>query len=110
MAYLEDDINSDASERILSKVNVILGVGADYELLEFYSHNAQDFIFDYCKITEIPPSLYTIITEMIVFQYRQKGVENISSEGKGSLSESYITEYPPNIMNRLKSHRKIVIL
>jgi hypothetical protein len=112
MAYLNEDILNDVSDNILINVINILGlnISVDDKLLEFYLHNAEDFIFDFCKIIEIPPSLYTLLTEMVVFQYRQKGIENVQSEGKGSLSESYLTEYPPNIMQRLKSHRKIVIL
>ncbi|WP_226087480.1 phage head-tail connector protein [Mesobacillus sp. S13] len=113
MAYLDEDILSDVSDKIITTSIKILGLEGNtssHYLLEHYSHSAQDFIFDFCKLNEIPPSLYTVITEMIVFQYKQKGVENVASEGKGSVSESYLTEYPPNIMNRLKSHRKIVIL
>jgi hypothetical protein len=76
-------------------------------LLNLYISRAQDFIFDYCKITEIPSSLNSSIEDMAVFQYRQKGAENLQSEGKGSLSESYILQYPQNIMSRLTPYCRV---
>lgn len=76
-------------------------------LFDYYVANAQDFIFDYCKMDTIPDTLHTVIADMVVYQYRQKGVENVLSEGKGSMSQSYITEYPLNIMRRLNSHSQV---
>ncbi|KHF40707.1 phage head-tail connector protein [Halalkalibacter okhensis] len=79
-------------------------------LLNLYIQRATDFVTDYCNLIEIPISLNSVIEEMAVFSYLSKGVENITSEGKGSLNESYITEYPSNIMNRLDRHRRIRVV
>ncbi|MCK0470888.1 phage head-tail connector protein [Halalkalibacter sp. APA_J-10(15)] len=82
----------------------------EIQLLYLYIESAQDFIYDYCNVTEIPPTLRTVVNEMVVFLYRSRGVENVYSESEGSLSENYITEYPQNIMNRLNRHRKIRVI
>jgi hypothetical protein len=98
-----------AREEIIEKAKIMLGMELEPidTLLEVYLQNAQEFVIDYCKLTEIPTSFHSVLSQMIVFQYRQKGIENIKSEGKGSLSESYITEYPLNIMNRLNPHCRV---
>jgi hypothetical protein len=85
-------------------------VTSEDDLLNLYIQRATDFVLDYCYLTEIPVILDSVVEEMAVFSYLSKGVENVSSEGKGSLSESYITEYPSNIMNRLDRHRKIRVI
>lgn len=97
---------------ILDNVKTLLEItdsGKD-TLLNLYISRATDYIQGYCKLDDsasIPSSLNSVIEEMAIFQYRQKGVENIQSESKGSLSESYIVEYPPNIMNRLNPHCQV---
>ncbi|MFP5111830.1 phage head-tail connector protein [Bacillaceae bacterium C204] len=100
-------------EDIIEKARLVLDIPLDVDydsLLEYYFQNAVDFISDYCNLTEVPTTLFSVLTQMIVFQYRQKGVENIQSEGKGSLSESYLPEYPSNIMNRLSRHAQVKFL
>ncbi|MFS0776081.1 phage head-tail connector protein [Neobacillus sp. 3P2-tot-E-2] len=79
-------------------------------LLNLFIARAQDYTRDYCKIDEIPTGLNSVIEEMVVFQFRQRGVENTQSEGKGSLSQSFIKEYPLNIMNRLQSNARVKFL
>ncbi|MEH7416068.1 phage head-tail connector protein [Neobacillus drentensis] len=98
---------------IIEKAMLILDMQLDSDndsLFEYYFQNAIDYISDYCNVSEITTSLNSVISQMIAFQYRQKGIENVQSEGKGSLSQSFITEYPPNIMNRLNRHAKVKFL
>lgn len=104
--FLIDEIIENA--KVLADIDLI-DTSKD-KILELYFEEARDFILDYCKVNEIPSTLYSILSKMIVFQYRQKGLENIQSEGKGSLSEAYLTEYPPNIMNRLSRHARVKFL
>ncbi|MEH6957222.1 phage head-tail connector protein [Neobacillus drentensis] len=97
-------------EVIIQNARILLDMEWDTNkdtLFEIYFQNAEDFIFDYCNISEIPASLNSVLTQMIVFQYRQMGVENIQSEGKGSLSQAFLVEYPQNIMNRLNRHARV---
>ncbi|WML44085.1 phage head-tail connector protein [Neobacillus sp. PS3-40] len=98
----------------LTNVKILLEIDElDIEkdgLLNLFIFRAIDYTLDYCKINEIPTSLSSAIEEMAVFQYRQRGIENVQSESKGSLSESYFNEYSPSIINRLRSNRRVVIL
>lgn len=91
---------------ILENVKILLEIDIlDDEkdgLLNLYISRAEDYTRDYCKIDDIPSSLNSVIEEMAVFQFRNRGIENLQSEGKGSLSQSFLNEYPPNIMNRLQ--------
>lgn len=80
------------------------------ELLNLYISRATNYIKNHCKIETVPDALQDTIEEMVIFQYRQKGVENIKSEGKGSLSESYIEDYPVNIMNSIKPYKRAIFL
>ncbi|PLS04025.1 phage head-tail connector protein [Neobacillus cucumis] len=98
---------------IIEKAKLILDMQLDSNndtLFEYYFQNAIDFIYDYCNVSEVPTTLYTVVSQMVAFQYRQRGIENVQSEGKGSLSQSFLTEYPPNIMNRLNRHAKVKFL
>lgn len=72
-----------------------------------YVNRAINYVKNYCNITEIPESLYETVEDIAVFRYRAKGVENIKSEGKGSLSESYMESLPLDIIKQLNTHRKV---
>jgi hemerythrin superfamily protein len=109
MNYLsEDAVDNENYFKVLEYCESILGVGFDRKLFDFYITSAQDFIFDYCRVVDVPLTLLTTIADMVVFQYRQKGVENIQSETKGTTSQIFLIEYPPNIMKRLKAHKKAI--
>lgn len=96
----------------LEKVKIILDLENDNKdgLLEIYIQNAKDYIIDFTRIEKIPKTLESVIIDMVVFQYRQRGIENVTTETKGSLYESFITEYPNNIQRRLKPHKRALFL
>lgn len=100
------------TNNILENVKIILDIedNSHDDLLNIYIQNAIDYIYDYTKIEQIPNSLNSLIVEMVIYQYRQRGVENISTESKGSLYESFVKEYPNNIINRLKPYRRALFL
>ncbi|MGP7815557.1 phage head-tail connector protein [Niallia sp. 01092] len=74
-------------------------------LLNLYVSMATDYILDELNLNTLPQSLNTLVYEMVVFLYRSKGVENLKSNEEGSLIETYITEYPPNILKRLQNYK-----
>ena len=74
-------------------------------LLNLYASMVTDDILTEIKEDTLPASLTTLVYEMVVFKYRNKGVENLKSESAGSLIETYITEYPPNIQKRLENYK-----
>jgi len=95
---------------ILNNVKLILGVQDKDDLLNVYIQSAIDYIMVYCSITEIPPALYSTIQKMVIIQYRNKGVENEKSESKGSIVETYLVNYPDDIVSVLNMFREIRIV
>jgi len=98
----------------LEKVKIIVEIDetdkSEDGLLKIYIKNAMDYIYDYTKIEEIPESLNSVIIEMVVYQYQQRGVENMSTESMGAMYQSFIQEYPGNIRKRLNSYRRALFL
>ncbi|MEC1725855.1 phage head-tail connector protein [Schinkia azotoformans] len=93
----------------LDNVKLILDINdtSKDSILNLYIGRSTNFIKNYCNITEIPESLNGVIEDIAVFYYRNKGVENIQSEGKGSLSESYIKSLPADIVSELNNYRRM---
>jgi hypothetical protein len=91
--------------------NVIDILEVDYmdneKLVRKYLNRAIKYVKSYCGITEIPESLYETVEDITIFRFRGKGIENIKSEGKGSLSESYIESLPTDIIKQLNQHRRL---
>jgi hypothetical protein len=96
-------------EESLDNVAVLLEV--DYvekkQLLDLYLTRAIRFIKSYCNIAEIPEDLFSTVEDITIFLYRNQGIENIVSEGKGSLSESYRETLPSNIYKTLNEYRRM---
>lgn len=94
---------------MLENVKVLLEINSEDvskdALINLYIQRAKDFIMNYCEVDKIPFILNSTIEEMTTFSYRQKGVENINSEGKGSLTEKYLHSYPSNIMTVLDNYK-----
>jgi len=81
-------------------------------LLNLYINRATQFAKTYCNIPDedpIPAGLNGVIEDIAILKYRLNGVEGIKSEGKGSLSESYIEDLPPYIKAELNKFRRIVL-
>ncbi|WBL16373.1 phage head-tail connector protein [Sutcliffiella sp. NC1] len=79
----------------------------DFEMLEIYLGRAQNHVKSYCNLSELNETQQEIAEDIAIFNYRNKGVENIVSEGKGSLSESYRNDLPPDLIRRLNQHRRM---
>ncbi|MGX2959501.1 phage head-tail connector protein [Peribacillus sp. JNUCC 23] len=77
------------------------------DLLQLYLSRAENFVLDYCNQEEMKPSMYEIAEEIALFNYRNKGVENMKAESKGKLSESYRDDLPKEIYKRLNNHRRM---
>lgn len=94
---------------LLENVKIIVGIKPENNeedaLINIYIKHANDFIINYCEVDKVPFQLQSTMEEMVVFSYRQKGVENIDNESKGSLSEKFLSQYPSNIMNILDSYK-----
>ncbi|MFJ7680344.1 phage head-tail connector protein [Peribacillus sp. NPDC097198] len=105
--YLTDTLDA------ISKLKILLGIedtNENSDKLELYLSGACDYILNYCRIEAIPIALTSTLLKMAAFDYRAHGLDNVKSETKGRLSESYITDYPPNIMNQLNPYRRIRVI
>ena len=76
-------------------------------ILELYLRRAENYIKSYCNLVTLSNELNDLAEDIAVFNYRNKGIENIVSEGKGSLSESYREDLPPDIIRKLNNHRRV---
>lgn len=96
----------------LDKVKIILDLKDESKdgLLEIYIQNAKDYIYDYTRIEEIPKTLESVIIDMVVYQYRSREVENVTTESMGALYSSFIPEYPNNVRRRLTPYKRALFL
>lgn len=97
----------------ISKLKILLGIenkDESSDKLELYLSAASDYILNYCRIEAVPLALTSTLLKMAAFDYRAHGLDNVKSEAKGRLSESYITEYPANIINQLNPYRRIKVI
>lgn len=98
----------------LENVKALLEIDDNTEdtILNVYINRATQFAKNHCNIPDeetIPAGLNGVIEDIAILKYRLKGVEGIKSEGKGSLSESYIEDLPPYIKAELNKFRRIVL-
>jgi len=81
-------------------------------ILNVYINRATQYAKNHCNIPNeesVPSGLNGVIEDIAILKYRLKGVEGIKSEGKGSLSESYIEDLPPYTKAELSKFRRIVL-
>lgn len=78
-------------------------------VINLYLSRAENFVMNYCGISEIPNGLQDVVEDIAVIKYRLRGVEGVSSESKGSLSEAYISGIPNDLINQLNTYKKRVI-
>ncbi|WP_404443441.1 phage head-tail connector protein [Sutcliffiella horikoshii] len=76
-------------------------------VLTLYLNRAENYVKSFCNITELNSELIEIAEDIAVFNYRNKSVENLVSEGKGSLSETYREDLPPDIIRKLNNHKRL---
>lgn len=93
----------------IENVKILLGINDTSQdtLLNLYLSRATNFVKNYCNVDEITPSLDEIVEDIAVYLYRNRGVENIKSESKGSLSETYRDSLPDDIIAVLNRYRKV---
>ncbi|MGG3925683.1 phage head-tail connector protein [Metabacillus fastidiosus] len=95
----------------LGNVKLILGTDiSDTEkdgLINLYITRAENFVKEYCNQSELNHSMIEIAEDIAIFNYRNKGVENIKAESKGRLSDTYREGLPPEIYKRLNENRRL---
>jgi hypothetical protein len=77
------------------------------DILTMYIMRAENFVKNYCNQEVITQELSEIVEDIVVFNFRNKGVENLKSETKGRLSETYRDGLPSDIIQRLKKNKRL---
>lgn len=106
---MTDQEIQDQLNRMQINVQTLLGIldPSFDNIVKMYLTRAINYVKSYCKITEIPTDLESVVEDIAVFKYRLKGVEGIQSEGKGSLSETYAQSLPVDIVKELNKYRRL---
>lgn len=76
-------------------------------ILELYLSRARNFVLNECNLKELNSAQEELAEDIAVFKYRNKGIENVVSESKGSLSESYRDGLPSDLIQALNSHKRL---
>ena len=93
----------------ISKIKILLNITDNTEdaLLGILMENAVSFIKRTCFLDEVSTEFNPVLRKMVIFDYRKNGSENLKSESAGSLMESFLTEYPQDILNEIYPYRRI---
>ena len=96
-------------EQALNNMGIILGIDSlqNEQLLNLYLTRAIDLVKNNCKLDELPVESFSLIEDISIFLYRNKGIENIKSEGKGSLSETYHESLPKDYISRMNKFKRL---
>lgn len=96
---------------MLSKIKTLMGLtdSSKDQLLTLLIEQASEEAKNYCHINNLD-GLDSAICQMVVWKYNLLGAEGLSAESYSGVSFSYSAEYPSNIMNQLKKHRRIGVI
>lgn len=86
---------------LLERIKRLLDiVGNEHdELLELYVEIAEEEVLDYCGDVAIPDNL---IAQMVVIKFQRRGTESLSNSNYAGNGETFLQDYPSNIINRLE--------
>ena len=86
---------------LLERIKRLLDiVGNEHdELLELYVEIAEEEVLDYCGDVAIPENL---IAQIVVIKFQRRGTESLSNSNYAGNGETFLKDYPSNIINRLE--------
>lgn len=91
--------------KLKTRLNIPIEDKEKDALLLVLLDDAKRVILDYTNRIELLPELETIQRELAILYYRRIGDEGITSYSEGSISTSYETDIPPNLIARLNTYR-----
>ncbi|MEH7346467.1 phage head-tail connector protein [Bacillus sp. JJ1532] len=102
-------------ESILETVKALLNIEDDSKdtILEYYIEDATNFILNEGFHDEVPHSLRSTLVKMVIYDYEKKiyrknGV--LKNKTEGDMSESYVTEYPKEILQQIQRRRRVRVV
>lgn len=96
---------------MLNNIKLLIGLTDDSKdkLLTLLISQAQDEARNYIHDSNLS-GLDSIIQQMVIYKFNLLGSEGISGEDYSGVSFEYLTDYPTNILNGLKKHRRIGVV
>lgn len=101
----------------LTNVKLLLGIDVNSvdkdDLLNLLISKATDNVKNICSFKDadvIPTTLNSVIEDIAVWKYQNKGKENKKSETIGHKSADFLEGIPSAIMDQIKPFRKIRVL
>ncbi|MCM3394865.1 MULTISPECIES: phage head-tail connector protein [Cytobacillus] len=97
------------------KVKVLLNIEDDLNntVLEILEENATYFILNRLKVEIVPETLNSTLVKMVIHDFqKRKNSKNglLKSKQEGDMQESYLTDYPKEIIDEIDSKRKIRVI
>lgn len=91
--------------KLKTRLNIPIENKEKDALLLVLLDDAKRVILDYTNRIEFLPELETIQRELAILYYRRIGDEGVTSYSEGSISTSYETDIPSNLIARLNMYR-----
>jgi len=76
-------------------------------LLGLLLDRAASYVLSYCRLTLMPETLLDVAVSMAAEDFGRMGSEGVSFRTASGATESYRGEYSPQIMSRLRAHRRL---
>ena len=94
---------------MLDKVKLLLGITTtdEDEILTLLIEMIQDYIVNYCHLSEYSTDLDNIAIQMVLQTYNKIGNAGMTSISSNGHSENYLSDYSEDILTQLRRHRKI---
>ncbi|MCY9096361.1 MULTISPECIES: phage head-tail connector protein [Bacillus subtilis group] len=77
------------------------------DILILFIKRAEETVLGYCNLDELKPGMQSIVEDIAIIYYRNRRVQNLKGQTKGSLSETYRDDLPPTIYKRLNRFRRL---
>lgn len=92
----------------IEKAKILLGIrtSKEDEKLETLQGMIFEEILEFTGLASVDSISESLVTKMLVFKYRKLGFEAINSQSYSGISESYIIDYPADIMASLNSYKR----
>lgn len=96
-------------DAILEKLPILLP-NAKVELLELLIEQSMDNFMAICCIDEVPEKAQSVIVQMVLWHYNQRGAEGLNSQSYSGMNESYAADYPAPLKRSIHRFRGLKTL
>ena len=94
---------------ILEKLQILIPDATQNVLMILLEDTEQEFKA-YCNRETIPENANSVLIQMVQCSYNRLGSEGLNSASFSNVNESYMNNYPDNIVQQLNAFRKVKFL